>query len=61
MTGLAALQPLARLAATGEDPATVCTKPPIAAEIPPDMGLAAAYAERLGRFRALYRAVAPLF
>ncbi len=52
---------LARLAATGEDVTAVCTKPPIAAEVAPDPALAAAYADRLTRFRALYRAVAPLF
>ena len=52
---------LARLAATGEDPAAVCSKPAVAAEIAPDAALAEAYGERLDRFRALYRAVAPLF
>jgi xylulokinase len=52
---------LARLAATGEDPSAVCSKPAIAAEIAPDPALAAAYAERLTQFRALYRAVEPLF
>jgi xylulokinase len=52
---------LARLAATGEDPAEVCRKPGIAAEIQPDPALSRAYAERLQHFRALYRASAPLF
>lgn len=52
---------LARLAATGEDPVTVCAKPAIAAEIAPDPVLAAAYEGKLTRFRALYRAVSPLF
>jgi len=52
---------LARLAATGEDFTAVCTKPAIAAEVAPDPALVTAYAERLTRFRALYRAVAPLF
>ncbi len=52
---------LARLAATAEDPSTVCTKPATVAEIAPDPALAHAYAQRLGRFRDLYRAVAPLF
>ncbi|WP_373503557.1 xylulokinase [Aestuariivirga sp.] len=52
---------LARLAATGEDPATVCVKPEIAAEIAPDPALRQAYAERLEKFRALYKAVKPLF
>ena len=52
---------LARLAATGEDPAAVCSKPRIAEEIAPDQALAEAYSQRLTRFRALYRAVVPLF
>jgi xylulokinase len=52
---------LARLAATGEDPAEVCGKPPIAAEIDPDPALAQAYAERLEKFRNLYKALIPLF
>ena len=52
---------LARRAATGEDPSAVCTKPAVAAEIAPDPALTAEYAERLTQFRALYRAVAPLF
>lgn len=52
---------LARLAATGEDPAAVCTKPGIAAEIAPDPALSQAYAERLEKFRALYKALVPLF
>jgi xylulokinase len=52
---------LARLAATGEDPATVCTKPAIAQEILPETRLSDAYGERLTRFRTLYAAVAPLF
>ncbi len=52
---------LARLAATGEDPSQVCAKPRIAAEIHPDPALAAAYDERLERFRDLYRAVKPLY
>jgi xylulokinase len=52
---------LARLAVTGEAPAEVCGKPPVAAEIAPDLVLAEAYAERLPKFRALYKALAPLF
>lgn len=52
---------LARLAATGENPSQLCTKPPNAAEIRPDPGLAEAYHERLGRFRDLYRAVRPFY
>ena len=52
---------LARLAATGEDFTAVCTKPAIATEVAPDPALATAYAARLTQFRALYRAVEPLF
>ncbi|MEI7601057.1 MAG: xylulokinase [Aestuariivirga sp.] len=52
---------LARLAATGEDPEVVCRKPGIAAEVAPDPALAAAYAEKLIKFRSLYKAVASLF
>ena len=52
---------LARLAARGEDPEAVCTKPEIAAEVAPDVGLAAAYADRLVKFRSLYKAVEPIF
>jgi xylulokinase len=52
---------LARLAATGEDPAEVCSKPTTAAEIAPDPALSRAYAGHLIRFRGLYRAVSPLY
>ena len=52
---------LARLAATGEDVTDVCRKPAIAAEVVPDPALARAYAERLQKFRSLYKAVEPLF
>ncbi len=52
---------LARIAATGEDAAEVCSKPGTAHEIAPDPALAENYAERLSRFRALYRAVVPIF
>ena len=48
---------LARLAATGETPETVCTPPVRAETILPDPGLADAYAERLARYRALYPAL----
>lgn len=44
---------LARMAATGEPPATVCTPPPTAELIPPDPALAAAYRARLDTYRAL--------
>ncbi|MFM8747483.1 MAG: xylulokinase [Aestuariivirga sp.] len=52
---------LARLALTGEDPAKVCTKPRIAAEIRPDPALADAYGGKLVQFRNLYRAVKPFY
>jgi xylulokinase len=52
---------LARLAAAGENPATVCTKTAITQEIAPEKELSGAYGERLSRFRTLYAAVAPLF
>jgi xylulokinase len=48
---------LGLLAATGADPLTVCTPPATAETIEPDAGLASAYAEAYGRFRALYPAV----
>ena len=48
---------LARLAATGEDPATICTPPNRLARIEPDPALSAAYADRLARYRALYPAL----
>lgn len=52
---------LARLAATGESPADVCTKPAVAAEVPPDPALSQIYASRLEKFRFLYKALAPFF
>jgi xylulokinase len=52
---------LARLAATGERPADVCKPPPIADETRPEPALVAAFAARLERFRALYKALAPEF
>ena len=48
---------LGRMAATGEDPATVCRPPPIAETIDPDPALGAAYAERYARFQAAYPAL----
>lgn len=52
---------LARLAATGEDPADLCRPPPVRDVIAPDPALAEAYAPRIDRFRALYRALRPEF
>ncbi|HYE01294.1 MAG TPA: xylulokinase [Alphaproteobacteria bacterium] len=50
---------LGRLAATGEDPAAICTAPPVAHTVEPQGGDDAA-AERLDRFRAAYRALRPV-
>jgi xylulokinase len=52
---------LARLAATGERPEALCKPPPIAAETGPEPALVEAFAEKIERFRALYRALAPEF
>lgn len=52
---------LARIAATGEAPSTVCTTPPVRDVIDPDPVLAARYRERAARFRRLYRTLAPEF
>ncbi len=52
---------LARLAATGERPEDVCKPPPIADETRPEPALVAAFAARVVRFRALYKALAPEF
>jgi xylulokinase len=52
---------LARLAATGEAPATVCTAPSVREVVAPEAALADAYAEPLARWRALYAALRPLF
>jgi xylulokinase len=47
--------------ACGGDEAQVCTRPPVARTHEPSGEGAAARAERLGRFRELYRSVAPLW
>lgn len=52
---------LARLAATGEAIEAVCRPPPVAGVVEPSPARAAALAERLPRFRALYAALKPLF
>jgi len=52
---------LARLAATGEDPAEVCTPRPVTRTIDPEPALAARYAKPRERFRALYPALKPSF
>ena len=48
---------LALIAATGADPARVCTAPPVAATVEPNATHAAAYAAALQRYRALYPAI----
>jgi xylulokinase len=48
---------LARIALTGEEPAAICTKPPVEDTFDPDPALTAAYAERFERYRSLYRAL----
>lgn len=48
---------LGLIAATGADPLAVCTAPATAETIEPETGLAGAYAEAYGRFRALYPAI----
>ncbi len=52
---------LARLAHDAEPVAEICKRPIIAARFSPDPALTRAYAPRLEKFRALYRALAPLF
>lgn len=52
---------LARLAATGEDPAEVCQPPPVAQVVDPVPGLVDVYGERMGTFRRLYQALKPEF
>lgn len=46
---------LGLMAATGADPASICTPPRIAREIAPDAALRLAFAAAQGRFRAAYR------
>jgi xylulokinase len=48
---------LGLVAATGADPFAVCAPPPVRDTIEPDPALRDAYAEALGRWRALYPAV----
>ena len=48
---------LARLASTGEAPATICTPPRRIAAFVPDAELAGLYAGRLARYRGIYRAL----
>ena len=48
---------LAQIAATGADPASVCTRSPVRESIAPDPELAERLAPRLARFRAAYAAI----
>ena len=48
---------LGLLAATGADPAQICTKPRIARTIDPDTALAPAFAEAYARYKSLYLAI----
>ncbi|MDW6024928.1 xylulokinase [Mesorhizobium sp. BAC0120] len=48
---------LGLIAAENADPLTICTEPATAETIEPDRGLADAYAEAYGRYRALYPAI----
>ena len=48
---------LGRLAATGEDPTAVCTRPATERVVEPDPGLHATYQEKWQRFRGLYPAL----
>jgi xylulokinase len=52
---------LARLAVTRETIGEVCAAPPVESIIEPDAALMRAYAERLPRFRSLYKALRPEF
>ena len=52
---------LARLAFSREDPAQVCTTPPLLDVTEPDAALHAAYIPRIERFRRLYRTLRPEF
>jgi sugar (pentulose or hexulose) kinase len=52
---------LARLAVTGEDPAAVCTAPPVETVIEPEPALRDRYAARLGIYRALYESLRSRF
>jgi xylulokinase len=47
--------------ACGAEEATVCGRPPVSRTFEPSPAARGLLADRLGRFRALYRAVAPVF
>lgn len=48
---------LAQIAATGADPASICTRPPLRESIEPDPELAERLAPKLARFRSAYAAI----
>lgn len=48
---------LAQIAATGVDPTTICTRPPVRESIHPDPALAERLAPKLARFRSAYAAI----
>ncbi len=52
---------LARLAASGEDPAAVCVRAPVEFVAQPNPVLASRYAEKWQRYRRLYQSLRPLF
>ena len=52
---------LARLAATGEDPVSVCTPPAVEHTVEPASDLVDAYGERMSEFRRLYELLKPAF
>ncbi len=52
---------LARLAVTREAIGEICAAPPVESIVEPDAALMRAYAERLPRFRSLYKALRPEF
>ena len=52
---------LARLAVTGEEPAAVCTAPPVDNVVEPDPGAGDQYAAGLDRYRRIYRDLKDVF
>lgn len=52
---------LGLIAATGSDPADICSKPPIEGVVEPDADFAGAYSENHARYRALYPAIKEAF
>ena len=47
--------------ACGGQEASVCSRPPVSRTFEPSLPARALLADRLDKFRALYRAVAPVF